>query len=90
MGRHVYTFENLCKEDNSIALNDGTTKIFLNAVSDMDDISKELRAFLDYVAGKQSDDYNVPYKVDNTRERDCLILDTAGGNYIERPGLIVL
>jgi len=23
-------------------------------------------------------DYNVPYKVDNSRERDCLIFDTAG------------
>lgn len=55
-GRHVYTFENLCKEDKSISLNDGTTKIFLNAVSEMDDISKELKAFLDYVAGKKSDD----------------------------------
>ena len=22
--------------------------------------------------------YNVPYKVDNSRERDCLIFDTAG------------
>ena len=56
MGRHIYTFENLCKEDNSIALNDGTTKIFLNASGKMDDTSKELRAFLDYVAGKESDD----------------------------------
>lgn len=56
MGRHIYTFENRCREDMSIALNDGTTKIFLNAVSEMDDTSKELRAFLDYVAGKESDD----------------------------------
>jgi len=55
-GRHVYTFENLCKEDKSIALNDGAVKIFLNASSKMDDTSKELRAFLDYVAGKKSDD----------------------------------
>ncbi len=39
-----------------IVLNDGTIKIFLNAVSDMDDTSKELRAFLDYVAEKESDD----------------------------------
>lgn len=26
MGRHIYTFENRCIEDNSIALNDGTVK----------------------------------------------------------------
>ncbi len=37
-------------------MNDGTTKIFLNASSKMDDIGKELRTFLDYVAGKKSDD----------------------------------
>ena len=34
---------------------DGTTKIFLNADSDADDVSKELRDFLDYVAGKDVD-----------------------------------
>ena len=56
MGRHIYTFENRCREDMSIALNDETTKISLNAVSEMDDTSQELRAFLDYVAGKESED----------------------------------
>ena len=55
-GRHLYTFENICKEDKEIFLKDGATKIFLNADSEMDDVSDELRAFLDYVAGKESDD----------------------------------
>ena len=55
-GRHIYTFENICKEDKDIALGDGTTKIFLNTDSEMDDIAQELRAFLDYVGGKSSDD----------------------------------
>lgn len=54
-GRHIYTFENVCKEDHSILLKDGTVKIFLNAKSQMDDVSPDLRAFLDYVAGKLSD-----------------------------------
>ena len=31
-------------------------KIFLNADSKMDDVSQELAAFLDYVAGKETDD----------------------------------
>ena len=31
-------------------------KIFLNADSSQDDVSKELKAFLDYVAGKESED----------------------------------
>lgn len=55
-GRHIYTFENICKEDNTLSMGDETTKIFLNADSDMDDVSDELRAFLDYVAGKKSED----------------------------------
>lgn len=55
-GRHIYTFENICKEDTSILLGDGVTKIFLNALGELDDVSKELKAFLDYVAGKTSED----------------------------------
>ena len=31
-------------------------KIFLNADGEKDDVSRELRAFLDYVAGKKSED----------------------------------
>lgn len=55
-GRHIYTFENLCKEDFSISMGDETTKIFLNADSNMNDVSKELKAFLDYAAGKITND----------------------------------
>lgn len=55
-GRHIYTFENLCKEDSSISMGDETAKIFLNADSDKDDVSKELKAFLDYAAGKATND----------------------------------
>ena len=54
--RHINTFENLCKEDSSISMGDETTKIFLNTDSDMDDVSKELKAFLDYAAGKTTND----------------------------------
>ncbi len=55
-GRHIYTFENICKEDKSISMGDETVKIFLNTEGTMDDVSEELRAFLDYVAGKKSKD----------------------------------
>lgn len=55
-GRHKYTFENICREDRSIALKDGATKIFLNADGKIDDVSRELKSFLDYVAGKESED----------------------------------
>ena len=40
----------------SIRLGDEAIKIFLNADSEMNDVSRELRAFLNYVAGKKSED----------------------------------
>lgn len=55
-GRHLYTFENRCREDSDIALQDGAVKIFLNADSKMNDVSSELRAFLDYIAGQRPKD----------------------------------
>ena len=55
-GRHIYTFENICKEDNSIFMGDEAVKIFLNADGTMDDVSRELKAFLDYVAGQKPKD----------------------------------
>ena len=55
-GRHIYTFENICKEDDSISMGDEAVKIFLNAKGTLDDVSDELKAFLDYVAGKKPKD----------------------------------
>ena len=55
-GRHVYTFTNRCKENPNLEMGDGTTKIVLNAMGTMDDVSAGLKAFLDYVAGKSVDD----------------------------------
>ena len=55
-GRHIYTFKNIRQEDQGLSLEDGTEKIFLNANGQQDDVSPELKAFLDYVAGRKSDD----------------------------------
>ncbi|MCI9083323.1 MAG: Rpn family recombination-promoting nuclease/putative transposase [Lachnospiraceae bacterium] len=55
-GRYLYTFENICKEDSEIMLNDGAKKVFLNADGKNGAVSRELKAFLDYVAGKPSED----------------------------------
>ncbi len=56
MGRHIYTFKNCCEEQKDLALQDGTTKIFLNANGTMDDVSEELHAFLNYLIGEKSAD----------------------------------
>ncbi len=66
--RHMYTFENICREDSKISLGDETTKIFLNADSEMDDVSRELRAFLDYVAGRKTNDAYVEELEDALRK----------------------
>lgn len=55
-GRHIYTFENLCKEEDGLSLNDGAIKIFLNAEGKKEDVSPALKSFLDYVAGQPSED----------------------------------
>ena len=52
----MYTFTYRCHQVDGLELGDGTTKIFLNADSNADDINDKLRAFLDYVAGKEVDD----------------------------------
>ena len=67
-GRHIYTFENICKEDNSILMGDKAVKIFLNANGTMDDVSGELKTFLDYVAGKKPKDSYVEKLEEAVRE----------------------
>lgn len=47
-GRHIYHFENLCREDTSVRLEDGTEKIFLNTKGVLDDVDEELCSLLDY------------------------------------------
>lgn len=47
-GRHIYHFENLCREDPGIRLEDGTEKVFLNTKGTMDDVDEELRNLLNY------------------------------------------
>ena len=55
-GRHIYTFRNICCEDNNLRLNDGAVTIFLNAKGKIDDVSPKLKAFLDLIMGRTSDD----------------------------------
>ena len=57
-GRHIYTFENRCREDTELVLGDEAVKIFLNPYSAMDDVTPELGNFLKYLAeGTVTDEY---------------------------------
>lgn len=48
-GRHIYTFENRCKENPNLALGDETTKIFLNTRGSLLDVDADMLEFLTYV-----------------------------------------
>ena len=48
-GRWVYTFENRCREDQSVALGDGAVKIILNTKGHVGEISDDLKALLRYM-----------------------------------------
>ncbi len=48
-GRHIYTFRNFCVQERDLALEDGATTIFLNTKGKADDVSIELKSFLDLV-----------------------------------------
>lgn len=52
-GLHKYTFENLCKERPQLGLGDEATKIFLCAGGDADDVSEEMKDFLEWLTGKE-------------------------------------
>ena len=49
----VYTFENKCNEVEGLRLDDESTKIFLNASGNKENLPEELRNFLDYLSGKE-------------------------------------
>ena len=48
-GRHIYTFRERCNEEPSLFLEDGATKIFLSTKGTLNDISTDLKNFLNYI-----------------------------------------
>ena len=55
--RHIYNFQNYCTEDKDIALGDGAHIVYLNTKGKLNDVSPELKSFLDFVGkNKVSDD----------------------------------
>ena len=52
----MYTFENLCREDPSIALDDGAVKVILNTKGSVGEIGEDLKSLLRYMEGFAPDD----------------------------------
>ena len=64
-GKYCYTFENTCKEDSSIQLNDGATRIFLyTRGKNEDEVSKDLVELLHAmeVSFNDEDDFHTDNK----------------------------
>ncbi len=51
---HKFTFRNICVQDTSLELGDDTEKIFLTPAGSADDISKEVKEFMTYVADNKA------------------------------------
>ena len=51
--RVIYTFENRCVENTDICLKDEAYKIFINALGNREDMSKDMCDFLDLLQGKK-------------------------------------
>lgn len=47
--RHLYTFENTCRQNTSLLLGDETTKIFLNTRGTRQDVDADMVEFLKYI-----------------------------------------
>ena len=51
-----YTFENRCKEDNTLLLKDGTAKIFFNTTGTKGDISEDTKNILKFIENNTTED----------------------------------
>lgn len=60
-GRYIYTFRNRCDENTNMTLNDDTAKIVVNSTGTRGEINDELKAALDYIAGRAP---TMPYSKD--------------------------
>ena len=55
LGRKIYTFTNRCHEEKELELNDGATKMFLNAKGKEGKVDKDIDKFLAYIDGKAAE-----------------------------------
>ena len=54
-GYHKYSFVPKCREVQGLELEDGTDRTFICAGGDKDDVSEDMKAFINYMVGKEAD-----------------------------------
>ena len=85
IGRHKYSFLNLCQEDPRIELGDETEKIFLCAKGTVNDVSEKLQAFLNYIAsGTPSDGFTNELENEVQKARDHIQWRTEYMTFLEQ------
>lgn len=70
-GLPKYEFRSVCISEPSIGLDDGTSKIFINAKCEHHEMSRELRALLDYLCGKEPSSNLTKYISDSVLQAKC-------------------
>ena len=50
----IYTFNNICEQNHFLTLGDEATKVIVNAEGSRDDLSENMRSFLDYLIEKKA------------------------------------
>ena len=85
VGRHKYSFLNLCLENPEIELGDETEKIFLCANGTVDDVSEKMQAFLNYIAsGTPSDTFTNELENEVKKDRDHIKWRTEYMTFLEQ------
>ena len=85
IGRHKYSFLNLCREDPQIELGDETEKIFLCAKGTANDVSEKMQAFLNYIAsGTPSDSFTNELENEVKKARDHIKWRTEYMTFLEQ------
>ena len=85
IGRHKYSFLNLCQEDPQIELGDETEKIFLCAKGTANDVSGKMQAFLNYIAsGTPSDGFTNELENEVKKARDHIKWRTEYMTFLEQ------
>lgn len=85
IGRHKYSFLNLCIEDPTIGLGDEAEKIFLCAKGTANDISEKMQAFLGYISsGMPSDSFTNELENQVRKARDHIEWRTEYMTFLEQ------
>ena len=64
--RHLYTFKHFCQENKKLKLKDGATKVILSTKGKLDDVTPEVKAFLEYIEASSLSGDDFVKELDNT------------------------